>query len=48
MKFNPTFLVIADVLQRCFSSQNHYILSPNQDKAVVMFIVINIMIKGRQ
>lgn len=46
MKFNPTFLVIADLLHKCFSSQNYYILSFNQGKAGVV-LIINIIIKGR-
>lgn len=44
MKFNPTFLSIADLLQKCFSSQNDCILSPNQDKAIVV-LLLSILLK---
>lgn len=47
MKFNPTFLVIAGLLLKCFSSQNYYIVSLNQGKEGVMLIIINIIVKGR-
>lgn len=47
MKFNPTFLSIADLLQKCFSSQNYCILSPNQDKAIVVVLLLSILLEEK-